>query len=285
MNENSAAVKDGSSSVGIIDFAQVMAGAIPFKDAGIANVTDTFRGQIMTRDSQLQTAILKDLEPKELANEVLAASLAQALGLPVPTAFVGITAADDHCSTRTRLPDGRGLMFASVDVGSPSVAQVVLVSTQHETIQKLRPIIDVLIKQTWLGSLYGFDAWVANIDRHVGNMLFAAGSGAWIIDHGRCFTGNAWTPSDLIPDKTYPNRLREWVTPFLSAADRTRLAGEASALSIRLSGVDVRAAGTRNNIIGLIGTLDFEALVAFLAERIPHIPRAAGEALNEPRLA
>ncbi|MFG1399571.1 HipA family kinase [Roseixanthobacter pseudopolyaromaticivorans] len=285
MNDNSVTTANDNSTVGIVDFAQVMSGASSFKDAGIANVTDTYQGQILTRNKELKTAILKDLAPKELANEIMAASLASALDLPVPPAFIGITEPGNPCATRTIMQDGRGLMFVSVNVNSPSVASLVKRPTDQETLKLLRPIVELLAKESWLGNLYGFDAWIANVDRHVGNVLFATGANIWIIDHGRCFTGPAWTKADLVAAGTYTHRLREWVTLFLSAAERKRLANEAAALPIRLCGVDVREAGTKNSVVNLIGASDFEALISFLTDRIPFVPRAAGDALDEPRIA
>ncbi|KQT48493.1 hypothetical protein ASG47_09105 [Devosia sp. Leaf420] len=262
-----------------------MSGASPFKDSGIANVTDTYQGQILTHDHELKTAILKDLPAKELANEILAASLASALGLPVPPSFIRYTEPGNPCAKKTVMQDGRGLMFASVHVGSPSVASIVKRPENSETLKLLRPIVDFLSKESWLGDLYGFDAWVANVDRHIGNVLFSAGTGAWIIDHGRCFTGPAWTESDLVADKLYRHRLSEWVTQFLSSDARAKLANEASVLPDRLRTLDVRQAGTDNRIADLIGPMDFEALVLFLNDRIPHVARAAGDALNDFRIA
>lgn len=285
MNDNFETTVGDRSPVGVVDFAQVMSGASSFKDAGIANITDTYQGQLLTRGKELKTAILKDLPPKELANEVLAASLASFLGLPVPPAFIGIAEAGNPCATRAKMADGRGLMFASVNVDSPSVASLVIKPTEQETLALLRPIVDLLTRQPWLGELYGFDAWVANVDRHVGNVLFATSTGVWIIDHGRCFSGPNWAPTDLVPSSKYRHRLREWVTPFLPPAERKRLFNEAAALSTRLLAIDVREAGRMNSVINLLGVSDFEALISFLAERIPFVPRAAGDALDEPRIA
>lgn len=285
MNDNSEPATDDPRTAPIVDFAQVMRGAVPFKDAGIANVTDTYRGQILTRDDELRTAVLKDLAPKELANEIFAVILAIKLGLPVPPAFIGITEPGNPCATRTILKDGRGLMFASVNVGSPSIGSLIIGPPDQDVLALLKPIVGILSKQPWLGDLYGFDAWVANVDRHIGNLLFASETGIWIIDHGRCFTGPNWTQSDLVANGRYPHRMRDWVTPFLSSADRKRLADEAASLPIRLHGIDVRGVDGRNNVIELIGASDFEALASFLIERVPHIPCAAAEALNESRIA
>ena len=59
----------------VVLLGQVLAGAVPFKVEN--NVTDTYRGLILT-DAGERTAIIKDLPPKELANEVLGAAIALA---------------------------------------------------------------------------------------------------------------------------------------------------------------------------------------------------------------
>ena len=279
MNDNQEA------TIGVVGFAQVMPGLRSFKDAGIANVTDTYHGQILTGNEELKIAVLKDLSPKELANEILAASLASVLKLPVPPAFIGITEPGDPAATRTKMMTGHGLMFASVNVHSPSIASLVIRKTERETLELLRPIVEILAKQPWIGELYGFDAWVANVDRHIGNVLFTAERGGWIIDHGRCFTGPEWIKADLVSDKKYTHRLSEWATPFLSSSQRKTFANEASNLSNRLRQVDVRQVGEKNSLINLIGEPDFDALILFLSERIAHVPRYASEALDESRIA
>ncbi|BDV33950.1 HipA family kinase [Methylocystis iwaonis] len=285
MNDSSEAVAELQVTAGVVGLARVMAGATSFKDSGIANLSDTYRGQILTEGGAFKTAILKDLPPRELANEVLAAGLAAMIGLPVPSAFIGITAPHSSYASRSRLPDGTGLMFASVDVASPSVAQLIVAPSDREKWALLKPIVDVLMQQAWLGDLYGFDAWAANVDRHVGNILFGSGPNVWIIDHGRCFTGPAWVPADLVPAGNFRHRLKEWLTPFLEERQRKSLAVEASALVTRLQRIDVSDVGIQNRVNGLLDEAAFNALVAFLLERIAHVPRAAGNALNEPRLA
>lgn len=267
-----------------IEYAFVMSGAASFKDAGIANVTDTYHGQILTRTRELKTAVLKDLSPKEFANELLAASLASRLGLPVPPAYIGVTEPGNPCANRTRLEDGRGLLFASVNVGAPSIASLVLAELDTDARATLKPIVNLLTKEPWLGRLYGFDTWVANIDRHIGNVLFSADAGVWIIDHGHCFTGPSWRVADLISDANYRNRLREWLTPMLSDADRKKLADGASALAAQLPKLNLDASDSDLSINGLIGDSDSEALINFLRERIAVVSQFSGLALNEPRI-
>jgi hypothetical protein len=97
----------------------VLVGAKSFKDRGIANLSDTYRGQILLASGEVKTAIIKDIPIRELANEVMTAALAHAISLPVPPAFIAL-AEPANLSTRFASKIGTSsLVFASADVGCP----------------------------------------------------------------------------------------------------------------------------------------------------------------------
>jgi hypothetical protein len=217
-----------------IQLARVRAGAKLFKDLSIANISDTYRGQILIGPNEVRTAIIKDIPLRELANELLAAALGSALSLPVPPAFIAVASQTNLPAKNAPKLGGLSLVFASADVGSPSVAQ--LMSSAKNDPAAIRAIITSLMQSGCLGDLYGFDSWTANIDRHVGNLLFAAGR-SWFIDHGRCFTGHQWTTAHLDASAIFRNRLKDWLTPQLSQADRARYADGAKTIASRMKGV------------------------------------------------
>jgi len=68
-----------------IQFATVLPGAKAFKEG---NVNDTYRGQILLADGTVKSAVIKDLDQKQLANELLASVLAHAAALPTPDAYL-----------------------------------------------------------------------------------------------------------------------------------------------------------------------------------------------------
>lgn len=258
--------------------ARVLAGAYAFKAEGLKNVTDTYRGQLLTSDRETVSAIIKDLPDRELANEVLAAALGAHLGLPIPRAFVAI--ADDSSLTTHHAPKigGSSFLFASADVCVPSVAQLVL--PEPGVADKLRLLVQELQGVPRLGDFYGFDSWLANVDRNIGNLLFGGTGQAWLIDHGRCFTGPTWQSDHLKCDAPYQNRLSEWLTPNLSRADKDRRVGEAESFAGQLSSVDVRAIGEDNEVSKMLPQGDFDALVTFLTDRVPHVRGLAARALG-----
>jgi len=206
-----------------IDLARALPGAKPFNEG---NVSSTFRGQILRPNGTVAMAVLKDLDSKELANELLASVLARAVALPTPEAFLTLVPADVMEMTKgPSTADGARLAFASVDVGVPNIQ----FRYQTDTVGRNDLIAGVT---SWpeLGRLYGYDAWIANVDRHAGNLLFSSGGEAWLIDHGYSFTGPNWTVQDLVPDRDYANRLAEWVSPALTGEGRLMRVRQATQL-------------------------------------------------------
>lgn len=252
-----------------VGLAQVLAGAVPFR---VGNINDTFRGAIRTEGGD-RTAIIKDLSPRELANEVLAAALGLAIGLPIPPAYLAYAAADRLAATKGPMIDGGRLVFASVDVGQPQVAMLCEAHGHPAVLRRLAAWAEA-------GQLYGFDALVANIDRHAGNLLFSGDREVWMIDHGHCFTGPQWADHDLVPaDVRVRSRLQEWLTPALGDRQRQIAVHEA----FRLGGsamVDFARLASANYMAELLDEGDFNAVVTFLQGRQPYTAGMAAEALG-----
>jgi hypothetical protein len=267
-----------------VGFARILAGAKPFKDQGIANLSDTYRGQILVGPNDVRTAIIKDIPVREVANEVLTATLASAISLPVPPPFIALASPADLVTKHASKLGTSSILFASADVRSPSISQIIVAQSAQAQMAAMRMVAKCLIDCGWLGEFYGFDGWAANIDRHVGNVLVGSNQQPWLIDHGRSFTGSAWVPADLDPSRLYQHRLKEWLTPLLNDTEQKRFAATASALTTKLSDLDVRALGSENRLPTLLGEEDFNRLVTFLSDRIVFVPRIAADALNQGRV-
>lgn len=263
-----------------VGFARVLVGAKSFKDQGIANLSDTYRGQILVGANDVRTAIIKDIPVREVANEVLAATLAIALALPVPPPFLAIASPADIPARHAPKIGDSSLLFASADVQSPSIAFIV----RAQQAAAISLVANAMKGCGQLGEFYGFDGWAANIDRHTGNVLIGANQQPWLIDHGRAFTGSAWTAADLDPSKFYPHRLKEWLTPLLDDAEQKRFSSLAAGMVSKLSSLDIKTIGEQNRVPALIGQDDFNRLVTFLTDRIAFVPRIAADALNQARI-
>lgn len=130
------------------------------------------RAPVMTARGET-IAIVKDLPLSELAIELFCALLGRELNLPVPEPLLVVN------------PAGSALMSGSVDMGYPSLHQ-----------PALAPHLALLaaLLQQWPSLIPAacFDEWIANPDRHGGNLLFD-GRDFWLIDHGlalRCAPGD-----------------------------------------------------------------------------------------------
>lgn len=270
MSNPSAVSSEGS----FVQLATVLHGTRPLADRG---VNDSFRGQLILDDRTIKSAIIKDLNPKELANELMAAALAFAMGLPVPGAHLAKAPSGTMIVRKgPTLPDGARLVFGSADVKTPPVAQLYH-GAHSAAILKVRKR---LAEWKGAGSLYGFDSWTANIDRHTRNLLFSGDKEVWLIDHGHCFTGPKWKPADLDPSREYRNKLKAWLTPAMSSPRKSVVATEAAVALDKSKALDLKNMGQLNYVLQVLEGGDFNALISFLKQRRAHAPRLAATALG-----
>lgn len=259
-----------------VELATVLLGAKGFKEN---NVNDTFRGQVLTSNNETRQAIIKDLNLIQLCNELVAHSLAREVGLPIPDCYLGLARPD--VLTVTEAPvvtDGSRLVFVSVDVKVPNVTYRLKGSDAGGR----KALFDQITKWGDLGHLYAFDAWIANVDRHMGNLLFGGENEFWLIDHGHCFTGPNWQVDQLDPDAEYCNRLSEWLTMHLSFEQKKQCASKARKFGSNIDGFDATETSNSSRMINLLPLNNVTALKVFLEKRTASVPAHASKALGVP---
>lgn len=274
MNNGSGVVDtDGTADAASVRRGVVLEGALPF-NAGTANVL--FRGQVLDDHGEITSCFIKDLDPRQLANELMAAALGLAAGMPIPRPIIAKVDPGILAANKCPLSDGSGhVVFASSDMQMSTVQQLYVGDAS------IVPLIhEKLAAWSGIGGMYGFDTWIANTDRHQGNLLFAGQSEVWLIDHGHSFTGPNWTSGTLAIDQQHNNRLAEWLTPSLPEERRKDAAGSAGELPSKVNSNDVFKLGETNYVAGLLTDGDYGALVQFLSARAAHVPRLASEALG-----
>lgn len=267
----------------VVRFATLLPGATPFKDIGIPNVTQTYKGEILVSPGDIRSAVIKDIPQRELANEVLAAALALASGVPVPQPYLVLNRPGVLRAEHAPALEGGTLLFASELMSAPSIASVVIKGNKSEAelMALLKPLAEKLLESDWISHLYQFDAWAANSDRHLGNILFDGNGPSWAIDHGRCFTGSEWTPRDLAPSLQLEYRQRGWLTPHADASMVNKILQETAKCSDRLPHKTAAEIAEVNYGRKLLPHDDFEALIDFLAKRVPVVPSEVGRALGQ----
>jgi hypothetical protein len=256
-----------------------MEGYKPFKDPAEENVNVTFRGQIETEDKKVHYAIIKALHGRELANEIVATIIGAKLGLKVPEFYLALAPNESSDFDNAVATDEGRLLFCSCDVGAPSVAAVFTNGNASVPAEAMRRIIDRLVKQD-ISSLYEFDEWMANVDRHHGNLLLTGSGDMWLIDHGNCITGHMWRREKLDAAIRYRNKLQRWVTPYLTTSEVANAVGNLGRLQELALGINVRDTVDDNMVEGLLDNEDVEGLILFLEERVPRMRDFATEAFG-----
>jgi hypothetical protein len=257
---------------------RILQGAVPFN---VGNVNDTFQGMFLRSDGSRRHGVIKDLNLQQLVNELLAAVLGQELGLPVPNAYLGFAPNGTLCAKHLPLANGSGhLLFVSEDVGTPNLAQQVTAGGTF--IEAL--LINALRNWLKLGQLYAFDAWIANTDRHPGNLLIDGPTNVWLIDHGHAFTGPQWQPHHLDPILGYQHRLSDWLTGQLSPDQKSSKGRDAAIFSTQIATVPVEQALSDGGANMLLPPQSVTALKDFLMKRVQYVPKHAKDALGVPAL-
>lgn len=257
---------------------RILHGAAPFS---ANNVNATFRGMFLLPDQSRRHGVFKDLNLQQLVNELLAAVLGRELGLPVPTPYLGFAPTGVLSAKMCPLTNGSGhLVFVSEDVGTPNLAQQVQFGGNSLGLF----LVDALRNWVSLGNLYAFDAWIANTDRHMGNLLIDGPTNIWLIDHGHAFTGPQWQPHDLDPVRAYSHRLSDWLTGHLSATQKSEKGRDAAVFATKIAAVPVDQAMVDGAADRLLSPPAAAALKDFLMKRVQHVPKHARDALGVPAL-
>ncbi|MCF6433715.1 phosphatidylinositol 4-kinase [Leisingera sp. MMG026] len=259
-----------------IQLATVLLGAVGFNEG---NVNDTYRGQVLTSDGATRLSIIKDLDITQLCNELLAYTLAREVKLPVPDCYIGLVRPGDLSLRHSPvLSDGSRLVFVSADVKVPNLT----FRLQTANLPERLSLINQVMNWDDLGRLYAYDAWIANTDRHPGNILFGNKNECWMIDHGHSFTGPSWKPEHLNPDASYRHRLSEWLTSLLSVDQKKERAAEARKFGATIGACDIAAASSKSRIVELLPKEYLDALKDFLESRAAMVPQHSSRALGVP---
>lgn len=151
---------------------------------------------------------------RHIVAELVCSVIGRAIGLPVPEPLIVRIRKGDLPSSRLidREAD-ETLAFASASVGGDSCAQLLREDSEHA----LRLVM------TWRHLLptTAFDEWMANPDRNLGNIVFAA-QNLWLIDHAQALGGKAADVSSLksLQQKAFPNILAQLIEEGFPPATR-----------------------------------------------------------------
>ena len=151
----------------------------------LGNKCEVWRGQVLTQAGKFVEAYVKHLPPRAILVECVASLIGRCLSLSIPRPLlVKVHAAQLPGIDLTHTTGG--ILFGSEDAEYPSLQQVV----------KVKDIYEKLLK--WPAALEAgcFDEWIANPDRHHGNILYGGSNSFTLIDHSHAI---ATTQDSLKP--------------------------------------------------------------------------------------
>lgn len=236
------------------------------KRHGRPSINSVFRGDVLLNNGVIARGFLKDLDPRQLGNELLVAAIAGKLGISAPD--VAVVKIDDAVSREFKKVShrqGGHIAFFSIDAEGQTVAQIIEGGSPSYDIMQL------VKKSPAMGRMYGLDAWVANTDRHKNNLILRGDGSVVLIDHGHCITGPNWRSSDLNASKQYIFKLKGWLTPLLTSDDKDAAMADIRALSAKMLSTDVQAIVEDYMLASLYGANDCDAVVGFLEARTAHV--------------
>lgn len=230
---------------------------------GVRGVSETYRGLIEVDEDRIG-AYVKLLHPWELFNEALGSVLCQLVGLPTPKSYLVLVEREDYPQSpqliETNAP--RALAFASHAMPMQTLGRHVGLQTPgalRELVSHWREWPDVLV----------FDQWIANPDRHSGNLLVGGPGEIYLIDHGLSFYRRNWSPAQieaavsLVTTKLWTDILQGVVT----LPERIAATGRTQSAAVRYSKVDSEAAMVTTKVCQFLTPEHKRALAQVLHKR------------------
>lgn len=266
----------GNPVIPEVKLANVVPG-VAAVDSSEKGVNETFVGLIQTSSDQLR-AYIKVLNARQLVNELICSTLGRSVGLPVPEGFlVRATASDLPESGILAKHDGEALIFASADVGRPSLKRRLTESGAQ--------FLDSLLT-TWKrwDVVSIFDEWIANPDRHAGNLLIEGPDRVWLIDHSHALTGPGWTAADLVPERAVRNQVADKCFSRLTLPERMAVRAKAAQLSSVFGLVPPDSALAACYATHLLSPSDLEAVRTFVGDRVSKLFDLASARLGIPNM-
>jgi hypothetical protein len=231
---------------------------------GIKGVTDTYLGMIEL-ESGCVRAYAKIIHPWFVFNEVLGSLLCQLSGLKTPRPYLALVQRDDYPEARIFAETGAPLALAFATEAMPQGSLTRHISLN--TAQALRQLVS-----QWVGwpHVLVFDQWIANPDRHGGNLLVGAPGEIYLIDHGFAFLRRNWQPEFAETARTMVTA-RLWkdiLSKVITTPQRIEATAQLYAAAMEYSLIDVANLIATSAVSGLLPQENVEPLLNFLTHRI-----------------
>jgi hypothetical protein len=241
-----------------------------------SGVNPTYVGLVDTGIQNIR-AYIKVLTRRQLVNEIISAQLGHALKLPMPKAFLVIgNPADGYGDPAPQWLAGPDRLLFASEAAPSGVWRPPSAMSPYPT----KPIVH------WqhLPVTVCFDDWIANVDRHHGNLLFDGKDNFLLIDHSHAFSGCDWNEESLVSAKVFRNKLIDcWPGKMLGTDARLRICEEVTRHAAAFAELDLGFL-ICEPLKALLSASEVTALEAFLKERPNHVAASLPGRLGIQRL-
>ena len=217
-----------------------------------------------------QTGYVKLTEnARQIVAELASAQVGRALGLRIPQPFVAVLDTKDlRPEFQSRFTDrGRMVCFASKQAGKT-----------HYSLERA-PITSQWRLHAEIGfdlaGTVSFDEFIANADRHLGNIVYAPDSREfWLIDHGRALAINCRCASGLISaEVAVGNRLADESSHSWDDAQKRAILKAATELVLRSDRFSMKDLDMDKHFARIDPSTDREEIIKFFSERLEHMAK------------
>ncbi len=230
-----------------------------------------WKAPIKTTDLKTQFVYLKLLEPRRLFAEAICAIIGRQIGLPIPEPILVKVPAHLMVDLigEESIDSSFFIGFGSKDADYPSLNRVLSVEDNELIWDKLRAHTKSLEAAI-------FDEWVANSDRHWGNLLYDGGDEFIFIDHDLALPEKAKSDQPITK-----NLLFNFISDEVDELSKARIVKKVrEELCINYSKVDIRKCVEICYGPSLLDQDIIDSIVTFLIERINFLNEIIRKKLN-----
>lgn len=245
-------------------------------DRGI-NSSETFIGTVDGEFGR-KRAYIKVLPSHQLANELVCATVGLEIGLSIPDPYLlEVTPEDLPASRLLREKDALLYAYGSADANHPSLRRKMDGSCE----------LNYALLAGWRDwkKSATFDQWIANRDRHGGNILMESAESMWLIDHDHALTGPRWTAQGLLPEVVVANRVLGCFGKAMSLDKKMEVIQEIQGYIVGLEAVNVSDVLTASRVKAFLSPSDCAAVERFVRDRVRKIHEQMAAALGVPMLS
>lgn len=257
----------------ILGKARLLPGAVRVTEG---QDSETWKGTLVDEENGRLNAYVKRQSAPAMLAEIVSALVGRALGLPIPRPFVVLISRSALPQSRHWEPeDVAALAFALEDARAVSFKRYVERHALGDA-----EIFSRLKAWDRLQEMLCLDEWLANTDRHLGNLLFDGEF--WLIDHGRAFNVPRWPREPLHAARLYDSRLSDMLMGTLSEHERYQWRKVGIAFEQRCARVP--AGDTPRQLVAFVDPELANDAAVFLASRASCLVQLLCQRLRIPEL-